>query len=332
MAEALLDGDGDPDTDDPVTRWMALYGALGGVLPSAEDRIRFGMQRFPQQPDTTPTDLEACAVNALPEVVVAPLNASAVLSSLPPANAAVCPEGNCADNTISLWGATPASFAILSAKDALLAGDSSHRKSIIFVTDGAANCKPSSVLGGMFDAQLWFESPDDGLVPSIHAARAEGITTYVVGIGITDQVSGPVLDGEPNGVNAMHDLSKAALAGGAPVDAQGDPMDAIPEYYFGDSVTSLHAAISSILDQIPRCEIKLDPAPTLRQALLGLVELRVAGIKIDNLDASVCPVGADGWVWKSITLPLDTVEFCGVSCDAVAAAGIVDVEYVCIVD
>lgn len=318
MVTNSWDHDSDPGT--PVeTRWATLHRVTTFVLNGFENGIDFGAQLFPSTaacPQSNCYNGDACLVNAAPEVGIAGSNGAAILAGIPVASAGAG----------VIKGGTPARAGILSAVDALNASANVGQPSIIFVTDGAANCGTDTTCVDAFNCPL-LEVYDTALETEVAAAFASGITTYVVGIDIIDAVVGT---GPGEGIptaNPNEELNKVALAGGAPA------MGGADSFYNATNEAELQAALELIVGEVATCSIDLtkppNTPPTQEQIDQNKVVFDIGGDvpRLDGVDLATCQGGTvDGWIW---VVEGELVEFCGSFCDTLKSTGVVDGTYEC---
>ncbi len=165
-------------TGSSATKWTAAVGAIGDVLVSYADQVRWGLTMFP---DTTG---ESCGQDAIP-VPIADHNAGPITTLLTAALGATdpnYPDAPCVTNIDT--GLSQA------ATDPGLA-DPGRKNYLMLITDGAQS-SGCSLGGGATGAEA-----------TLAALKAQrDITTFVVGFG--------------SSVNAA-ELGKLATAGGAPL-------------------------------------------------------------------------------------------------------------------
>ncbi|NVB36944.1 VWA domain-containing protein [Pseudenhygromyxa sp. WMMC2535] len=298
MVNNVWDHDLDDNTAD-VTRWNTLHGVVDTVMQNFGSAMYAGIQRFPSSdacPDATPQNsacynIDSCTTNTTPEVGVALDNGAAILAAIP---------GPDAGNT-EVVGGTPATKGINSAVNHLLSQGGANPNYILLITDGAANCNTT------LDFPDYIEFYDETLPTTVQAAYDDdGITTFVVGIDIVDQLLGAGMDGAPE-ANPYERLNDVALAGGAP---KNEGMDA-EKFFNTTNQQELIDAIEAILGEVTDCTIDLtmtdEGAPDSQQ--IPYVEFEVGGEevpKVDDCDSE------DGWTWVTEG---EIMTFCGSYCE-----------------
>jgi hypothetical protein len=289
---AQWDHDADPSTPN-IPRWTSLYHVVEHLLLEFEHTTQFGSLLFPAADSwlDEPTNAWSCLVSEAPEVPVGPMHAQAILDSIPPATG------------FSISGGTPAVAAFQTALDHLLALQNDQPKAVVLVTDGAANCSeeeaPEDTLF-KYDARLTH------IVENAYAQHE--IPTYVVGIDIRDFM------GSKPAVNTYHSLSEVALAGGVPREGEEPFYNSVNEHELAD-------ALDAVLHQI-ECTVKLPEAPEHP----GELTIDIDGLGLP--ERANCSEG-DGWAWTHPNGPYNTLELCGMACDALQDVGAVNVHYGC---
>jgi hypothetical protein len=292
MASQTVDHDGDPDTP-PVSRWHVLFNAIDALAVEHELTLNLGLILMPCLEATSAYDVSACTTSAMPEVPAAPENASTIVATLPPASAP------------SLDGARPMRAAIEAARDHLLKNPDGRETALLLLSDGAANCDPEAL-----DEASRFEGLDEGVTQAVADAQAEGIATFVIGLGAAEVPAAAVIDGEPDGVNPSEFLAAVALAGGGhPYVNSGDPIE-------------VDAAVGAVASALIPCTFALDPAPQWPTD----VTLEVGGLDYGAAIEGPCE-GADGW--RYVDADFDAVELCGAACTGARAVGELELQYHC---
>jgi hypothetical protein len=207
-------------------------------------------------------------------------------------------------------GGTPATKGLKLAINELVAAPADQPKFMIFVTDGAANCQENAP-----DTTTLFEVYDDKVATTVADALAMGIKTYVVGIDISQEVSGAAKDGNPDNTNTYEKLNLVADAGGVP--RPGDE-----KFYNTTNQNELQAALDMISMQILSCTIDLNPLPKYPKN----VEVSPYG----NVQVMDC-MTEDGWHYLPQVNPDDPlqVELCGKACSDFQMTGKLDIQYRC---
>ncbi|MCA9716832.1 MAG: VWA domain-containing protein, partial [Myxococcales bacterium] len=250
-------------------------------------------QLFPSVDAQAVLGPQACVVAGEPEVLVDFENAAAVLAGIPPAGA------------MDLAGGTPAEKGMNSAIDHLAGLGDMNANYIILITDGAANCSTSAA----DDAELL--AYDVNLVPTIAAAASAGITTFVVGVDIANEV-------DAQGINPYEVLNDAALAGGSPKD---DPSE---KFYNAVNKIELEAALQQIFtSEVLSCKITLN-VPDMK--MFSKVEIN--GVEYpDPIADDVDCATTDGWRYTDESET--EIELCGAACTDYQTLGTVQLIYSC---
>ncbi|MEZ4381033.1 MAG: VWA domain-containing protein [Nannocystaceae bacterium] len=299
MVSNAWDSDADPNTPD-VTRWFSLYSVVELITATFDSSMNLGMVLYPSAAAISEYTINACLVEATPEVGVAAQNGGAILATMPPANAT--------DAQIS--GGTPARAGVISAYTHLLGIADGMPKFVVLVTDGAANCSLEAA-----DETQRFEIYDEALLTEVAEAKAQGIMTFVVGIDIADVESEVKNDGNPDGTNAFQKLNELALAGGVPKD--GDTA-----FYNSLNQIELAEALTSISEEVLPCLIPLEPVPQYPNE----VQVSVGGV--DYLDTKVTDCETeDGWMFADEKM--DAILLCGAACSDFQMTGELDAQYKC---
>lgn len=296
------DHDLDPNTA-MITRWNSLYTVLDLVLNSFNNSMNLGTVLFPAKSAANNYNETACVVDEEPDVPIKGMNAAALLGAIP----------GPLSNKEMVKGATPATKGLKVAITALEGAPAERPKFMIFVTDGAANCQENAP-----DMNTLFEVYDEQLVTTVAAAAAMGIKTYVVGIDISTEVSGPQTDGKPNNINNYEKLNDMADAGGV-------PRPGVEKFYNTTNQNELQAALEMISMQILDCTITLDPTPVYPD----FVEVTPYG----KTHVTDC-VFEDGWMYLPKVDPNDKeeplrIELCGQACADFLMSGKVASQYGC---
>jgi hypothetical protein len=293
------DHDNDPNTP-AITRWNSLYTVVDLIVNNFNGSMNLGAVLFPSKAATSSYSEAACVVSAAPEVPIGPMNAATILGAIP---------GALTDATM-MKGGTPATKGLKLAINELVAAPNDQPKFMIFVTDGAANCQENAP-----DTTTLFEVYDDKVATTVADALAMGIKTYVVGIDISQEVSGAAKDGNPDNTNTYEKLNLVADAGGVP--RPGDE-----KFYNTTNQNELQAALDMISMQILSCTIDLNPLPKYPKN----VEVSPYG----NVQVMDC-MTEDGWHYLPQVNPDDPlqVELCGKACSDFQMTGKLDIQYRC---
>jgi hypothetical protein len=307
-------------TDQPegfsLDKWSAMKQALDAAVASAPESVRFGLLTYPSGGRVLqiPLDCEGELCCAVPEgsdainVGVGPDSADAIGAAL-------------ADT--SPGGGTPTAAALEQALAYFTQGEGlslDGERYVLLATDGGPNCNAdlscdaSSCTPNLDDTPQCagvnccegagqFCLDDEAVVTAIEALRAEGISTFVVGI--------------PGTENYTPSLDAFARAGG--VFRTGADHD-----YFAVSAASGVSGLTSVLKSITTelvrsCEIALTDPP----AQPSLVNVAI--------DCKVLPKeGESGWEYDTPEAPTSLI-IGGPACDDIKVYGArrVDVVYGC---
>ena len=137
-------------------------------------------------------------------------------------------------------------------------------------------------------------------IAEAYAQSPNSISTYVVGIDISAFVD--------------DEMNAYAQAGGHPLGGAND-------FYQTGDAQQLAQALDEVVSDIQACQVPLDPQP----ADSVYIEVRVEGELLAELDS--CG-DAPGYVIEEID-GLQTLVFCGPSCEAVKLSGNANVQYFC---
>ena len=300
MISNSWDHDGDSGTPE-LTRWNSLHNVVEFIVGNFEDQVNFGANLFPAANASDGYNEGACRIASAPEVPVAAQNGAAILAGIPPAE------------STALAGATPATAGIEVAREHLTALDPNVERFMILVTDGAANCRADATQ----DSEL-FEWYDDHLPVAVaDALENDGISTFVVGIDISDQLTSSAVDGTPDSINPAEKLNEVAAAGGM-------PRAGAEQFYNANDETELQAALEEIAGAVLSCTIPLNPAPESYQQMF--VNIHVNGGELARVEDCA---SEDGWMWSNLP-SLDQIELCGTACsDFKDNGGRLDAVYGC---
>lgn len=347
MVKNKWDHDGDNDPAKDVTRWFSLHGVVDQVTAKFDGSINFGAQIYPGASDKLGME-GSCAVADAPQVTIQEGAREKILAAIPAAGAL--------DDEIK--GATPtyASYTTalthLKQVDAAAKAASAEEEVIppamVLITDGGANCSESYFeLQAQIDAGVtaeqcdpfrndpnltpisgdirehcvdaWYKTYDDRIHGAVEAALTEAqIKTYVIGIGIEDEVTAfpnyPV-------ANSHEKLNDLAIKGGTPRD------DENTKYFKADNQDSLLAALDEIAASVASCAVPLEtPIPP---AQAPFVELSLKGKGIPFLKDSASCEGKHGWRWTSEAGVFSSLELCGESCQELKLEAALDVVVGC---
>ncbi|MEZ4451384.1 MAG: VWA domain-containing protein [Nannocystaceae bacterium] len=299
MVKNLWDGDADPNTP-AVTRWYSLYNVVEFIAASFNDSMNLGMVLFPSKSAKSEYTVEACLVDADPDVAIAATNGPTILATMPPETA-----------TSQVQGGTPTRAGMITALDHLEGLVDGLPQYIVLVTDGAANCSLEAA-----DEAERFEVYDAALNQVVADAFASGVPVFVVGIDIQDLESDVLQDGNPDATNTYTQLNALAIAGGVP---KNDPNE---QFYNAQNQIELQAALTAISQQVLPCVIDLDPPPKYPDFVM---------VQVDDVDYGKTQVtdceSEDGWIFSN---PEKTqITLCGAACEKFQMTGNIDAQYAC---
>ncbi|MDC0722985.1 vWA domain-containing protein [Nannocystis bainbridge] len=297
------DHDGDPATD-VVSRWSSLHAVVESMVGGLDTVVQFGAVLFPSLAATAKPTIAACVVGADLLVPVGPQAGGAILAAIPP------------PNTTTIAGGTPSTAGLQAAISALDGLEGEEPRSIIFITDGAANCDP--------DNDKLFDDYDARLATTVADARDAGYQVHVVGIDISDALTPVLQDGNPDGINPYEQLNELAeIAGTARPGAE--------KFYNATNEEELQAALMAITGGVVSCEIGLGK-PVPDHFYIQRVEIGDDADKqeYDGQDTQVDACDSEsGWQYTSPTR--DAIVLCGAACEHYKATGLVEIEYGCFI-
>jgi hypothetical protein len=286
--------DHDNDVNSPdITRWNSLHNVVSSVAPQLEADSELGANLFPAEAALDQYNFLACQTDGSPEVGLALNNAQNIIDNIPAAL------------DTDQYGATPMRYGLEAAYTELLGGNPDAARSVILITDGAANCAP-----GDNTPVVLMESYDDGLPAVVADAYNNwGIETYVVGIDIADADSGNDIDGQPDNINPTTKLTELAVSGGTNT------------FYNAADEQDLIDALVEITENVVSCIVPLDPPPFFPD----FTKVFIGGVEIPKTDD--CANDPGGWMYTDGNFT--AIELCPDACDLLADAGSADIEYHC---
>jgi hypothetical protein len=296
------DHDQDPNTP-KITRWKSLYSVVDLLLKKFNATMNVGAVLFPAKTATSNYSEAACVVDAAADAPIAGMNAVEVLSALP---------GPLTDATM-MKGGTPATKGLKVAISELASVPTDEPRFIVFVTDGAANCQENAV-----DTTALFEVYDGKVMTTVAGAKDMGVKTYVVGVSISQEVSGASKDGDPDGINSYEKLNEMAVFGG--VARLGGE-----KFFNSFNQGELNLALETVFKEILVCNVELAPSPKFPE----FVHVAPFGKEqVVNCNSE------DGWKYLPKINPNDPdeplrIELCGSACDEFQVTGKLDVQYRC---
>jgi hypothetical protein len=259
----------------PTSKWTLMTSALKDFLPMVETTVNWGIMYFGSG-NTNSSTGDGCDVYSTAQVAPGSMNAGAISTSIDGTKAAT---------------STPTTAAVNAAAKYLAGLDDGNPKFILLATDGLPTCGT-----GRNGAD------DDNAIAAVKAAKAMGISTFVIGIGTAS-----------GGGDAT--LTSMATEGGF-------PRPGMPAYYSVDSATNLKDAFSTITGMVGVCYFSVNPVPKDMSAILD--------VKGD--DKVIPQDGTDGWTF--VTMPASSgIQLNGKSCEDYKSGNIksVVVDLPCIV-
>ena len=301
MVANSWDGDGDPNTPD-VTRWFSLFNVVEFIAAEFDNSMNLGMVLYPSKKAKSEYNINACLVEATPDVDTAPGNGATILATMPPEGA----------TSAQIAGGTPARAGMITAVDHLSGIQDGLPQFMVLVTDGAANCSLDAA-----SEEERFEIYDSALATTVSDAAGAGVPTFVVGIDIKDELSETKQDGNPDATNTFEQLNALAVAGGVP---KNDPNE---QFYNSQNQIELQDALTAIAQQVLPCVIDLDPIP----AYPSFVEVEVNGVNYGKTQVTDCDT-EDGWQFVGEDL-FEQIQLCGAACTGFQGSGNLDAQYKC---
>lgn len=310
--QSLWDHDDDDPDDDGFTRdmtpatakqprWRSIHEGLALMVQTYDKALNSGLSLVPSTAATADHSAAACPVEALLDVPVEPMNAMSVIAAMPAAD------------DVAFAGATPTTMGISAAVAGLQDAVAGQPRSIVLVTDGAANCQD-----GAADEAALLEMYDEQLPVAVADAFAQGISTHVLGVDIVDGISGDEQDSEPDGVNAYELLDAVAIAGGAPQSSGSKFHTVVNE-------TLLAQGLERVAPRILDCRLVFaEPA-----AYSDYVRIYIDDEDWGRPWVEDC-ASEDGWLYTNEEKT--AVQLCGDMCAAFGKAGELAVKYRCPVD
>ena len=185
----------------------------------------------------------------------------------------------------------------------------------MLITDGAANC----AVDAASEAER-FEVYDAHLPEMVSGAIQAGISTFVVGIDIADEVSEVLEDGLPDGVNTHEKLNELAELG-------GQARDGAEKFYNAGNQLELQAALESISQSITSCTLEFNAELTEHQQVQRVI-VQTSGAPL-QYDAQVGDCATEsGWHYTDDSRK--SIELCGDACSAYKTSGDVAVQFWCV--
>ena len=181
-------------------------------------------------------------------------------------------------------------------------------EAVITVPLPAANLVLVADKSASMASESRFEGLDGGVIQAVADAQAEGIATFVIGLGAAEVPAATVIDSEPDGINPSEFLAAVAVAGGGHPDINTSDQ------------AEVNAAVGEVASALIPCTFALDPAPQWPMD----VTLKVGDVDYGGAIDDPCG-GADGWRYADANF--DAVELCGAACTGARVVGEVDIQY-----
>jgi hypothetical protein len=241
------------------SKWSAVVSGIDAALGANGSPVEWGLRFIGSVADS-------CNTGAL-EAAVAPNDATSVKAALARHTAA---------SQLGITGNRPTGAAVNAAATYLLALSPPRSSAILLMTDGQPNCDRGE--SGASDVA--------GTLDAIAAARADGVPTFVVGIGAFDAATDDV-------------VSMMAIQGGV-------PRAGTPAYYPVAGATDVVSTISQVVAATGPCAFAI-PLPPTNDGVTSREDIMVF------FDAGQVPQDAnDGWTYGDSTHT--TVTLHGAAC------------------
>lgn len=282
MGSHVWDHDADPNTPD-VTRWHSLHGTVESILHRHATETAFGAVLFPS---IDPEQSDQCTMLDRVDVPLAKDNEDDIIGHMP-------------TRAARPLGGSPASVAMTLAVDHLMAQGGSDPRSIVLITDGGANCmagEPDQL--GVYD---------EDLLGVVEDARMIGISTYVVGIDVRDELA------DRPRINPLDKLNEIAVAGGVAFDGP-------QKFYNAADDAELAQAVEEVTRRVP-CDVELSDPPPKR----ALFSVTIDGVDIPEADD--CQI-EDGYAFTRDDR--SALQLCGSACERFTYVHALETEAVCI--
>lgn len=255
-----------------VKRWRSLHITVDTLLSMYQAQAYFGAELYPDR-DAEFDEDESCEADNPITSPVALNNRDDIMASIPGIDE-------------KLEGKTPTGDGVQRALAHLANIATDRRQAMILVADGDV----SESCGGPNDVA--------SVVGLLEDAAAQGVYTYVVGIG-----AGTGLDEE---------LNQYAIAGGQPLP--GDD-----KFYNAQDGDTLFEMMDTLVQGVLSCVVLLEsesPYP-------DLTEVEIDGMSWPQVDDCA---SEDGWVYSN---PYGEITLCGAACESLMPGGTVDITYQC---
>ena len=171
VADAGMFGGGGGDCG-PKSKWAQIIPALTQVVSETESDVNWGLKFFPDNAGNV------CNVSSIPEVAIAPKNATAIKTAITKATSTAGGVAPLGTNNMHVIG-TPTRAGMTGAATYMRSVTDMGPKFILLATDGMPTCPGSGT--GM---QVGSQNDDPAAVCAvIQDTQTAGYKTFVVGIG-----------------------------------------------------------------------------------------------------------------------------------------------------
>ncbi|HEY0138591.1 MAG TPA: vWA domain-containing protein [Nannocystis sp.] len=284
--------------DQGQNKWTSVHETLTTAIANNQAGIKFGLKMFPSANATSDYSEAACVTSATLEVPLALANSANISAALPPAFGPAA-------------GGSPTAKGLTAAVKALQGAPASEGRTIVFISDGPFNC-----MAGAQDNSSLFEILDED--PHSIVADAwtqDGISTIVVGVGVSGDTSGVVKDGNPDNTNAYSHFQTLAVEGGQPRAGE-------EKFYAAYTEAELAGFMVEAIDKAETCTLALGLTPIDPES----TTIKVAGTSYPYMPGLNCATG-NGWVYSDGNNT--RLALCGTACDALKSVGSAEVDVDC---
>jgi hypothetical protein len=236
-----------------TSKWALMTPAINQVVNDTQGEVNWGLKFF--------ADSGSCGVNNNAAVPVAPMNATAVATSIMGRTSA--------NGGVSNGSSTPTRAAENAAVTYLtqLATTDQNPKFIVLATDGQPNCPMSG-------SQQTDDSP--GAIAAVTAAKMAGYPTFVVGIAT-------------GGGAAETTLNSMAVEGGYP------QTGGATQYYAVSDTAGFASVLRTLVGMATTCQYSI-PTPPTNDGTTSREDIQVTG---DN--GTIPQDANNGWTYTDQT-------------------------------